>query len=297
MSVFRYQTTGRWYKGGTHLHSNASDGGRTLEQLDELYGGAGYDFMYLTDHWRPSRNLTSDFLGRVLWLDGMELDGMTRQGRYYHVVCLGHFSELQPRPGFEEALKHAKREGGLLIMAHPHWSGNDLQDAFHPNIPGFDGFDGVEIYNHVCHWINGKGNGLVYWTAMLDSGLPALNFAVDDAHLMGADNGWNGGWIVVNAPVCTPETITQAISDGNFFSSTGPGFLDIRQADGQILVSTTPVQFIRLVGPGSKGKPLGSYGDALLQSAAFTIPWDWPYMYLEIEDENGKRAWTNTLFR
>lgn len=297
MAMFRYQTTGRWYKGGTHLHSVASDGGMTLPELDELYNSAGYDFMFMTDHWQPSAHQTSDFLGRLLWMDGFELDGMTRLGRYYHVVCLGQFSELLPRPGFEEALKHAKREGGLLILAHPHWSGNDLLDAFHPDIPGFDGFDGVEIYNHDCQWANGKGNGHLYWTAMLDSGLDTLVFAADDAHLTAQDRSWDGGWIMVNAPVCTPDTLIASIRAGNFFASTGPSFLDLRLEDGQLWVTTTPVQYIRLVGPGRNGMPLGNQGAALLNQAVFKVPWDWPYMYLEIEDSHGKRAWTNALFR
>jgi hypothetical protein len=34
----------------------------------------------------------------------------------------------------------------------------------------------------------------------------------------------------------------------------------------------------------------------LLTGAVFEIPRNWPYAYLEIEDEQGRRAWTNPLF-
>ena len=30
--------------------------------------------------------------------------------------------------------------------------------------------------------------------------------------------------------------------------------------------------------------------------ATFDIPKDWSYHYIEIEDEAGRRAWTNALF-
>ena len=54
------------------------------------------------------------------------------------------------------------------------------------------GFDGVEIYNHVCRWLNGKGHGLCYWDAMLQHQPNLLGFAVDDAHLRPEHPGWNG---------------------------------------------------------------------------------------------------------
>jgi hypothetical protein len=34
-----------------------------------------------------------------------------------------------------------------------------------------------------------------------------------------------------------------------------------------------------------------------MTEAAFDLPADWPYAYLEIEDDRGRRAWTNTLMR
>ena len=47
---FRYNTTGDWYKGNTHIHSTVSDGGMTIPEIMKLYSTAKYDFLFCTDH-------------------------------------------------------------------------------------------------------------------------------------------------------------------------------------------------------------------------------------------------------
>ena len=145
MTAFRYDLTGNWYKGNTHIHSTASDGGKTFPELTEMYASAGYDFLFRTDHW-----VASDANGdetedqAILWMDGIELDGRDQTGSGFHVVCLGTFTGITREMGFVPALEAARAQGGLLILAHPHWMGNSLEDALRWH------FDGVEIYNHVC---------------------------------------------------------------------------------------------------------------------------------------------------
>jgi len=118
---------------------------------------------------------------------------------------------------------------------------------------------------------------------------------VDDAHIRPEHPGWNGGWIMVNAPELSREALFQAIRAGRFYSSCGPEFQSIEWDGTQVTVQTSPVQFVRLVGPRWLGKRLGSFEGELLTEAAFEVP-DWPYVYLEIEDAQGRRAWTNPLF-
>ena len=61
-------------------------------------------------------------------------------------------------------------------------------------------------------------------------------------------------------------------------------------------MQTSPVQFIRCAGPAHKGDRVGSFDGGTLTEAVFTIPADWEYARIEIEDTGGKRAWTNSLF-
>ena len=104
------------------------------------------------------------------------------------------------------------------------------------------------------------------------------------------------GWIVVNAPGGSRGEIMGAIRAGNFYSSCGPDFHAV-EFDGTVLsLRTSPVRFVRLAGPGWLGQRAGSFHGETLTEASFEVPHDWAYAYVEIEDEGGRRAWTNPLF-
>jgi hypothetical protein len=293
---FRYVDYGHWYKGNTHIHTTASDGGRTPAQVAALYAAAHYHFLFATDHWRMSEPLSAPHVcaplgwAPLLWLDGIELDGCDERGRYYHIACLGRAKEITREMGFAPAVESAQAQGALLVLAHPYWTGNSFDDlkAFR--------FDGVEIYNHVCQWLNGKGDGRAFWSEMLREQPEMLAFAADDAHLKVEEPGWNGGWIMVNAPALSEGAILDAIRAGNFYSSCGPEFHQIECDGATVWVRTSPVQFARLVGPGSQGQRLGDFGDERMVESTFEVPAGWAYAYIEIEDDRGRRAWTNTLF-
>jgi len=297
LSQFRYNVSGNWYKGNTHIHSTASDGGRTFAELAQMYAAQGYDFLCRTDHWVASNVAAEDAADDagcdagypLLWLDGIELDGRDERDVYYHVVVLGTFTGVTREMGFGAALEATRAQDGLLILAHPQWTANTFDDALRWD------FDGVEVYNHVCHWLNGKDDGRAYWNALLAQRPQTLGLACDDAHIRPEHPGWNGGWIVVNAPELVPTAITAAIRAGNFYSSTGPDFYTITCDGDTVAIQTSPVQFARLVGPAYLGARIGGFEGHLFTEATFELPPDWAYAYLEIEDAQGRRAWTNAL--
>jgi len=290
VSNYRYSAPGRWWKGNTHIHSTASDGGKTFSELADLYHGAGYDFLFRTDHWVASDARSDTGQYPLLWLDGVELDGVDSTGAGYHVVALGSFQGVQRGMGLQQAMEATRAQGGMLILAHPHWMANTFEDALRWQ------FDGVEVYNHVCRWLNGKGDGGPYWNAMLTHYPNTLAFSSDDAHISPGHPGWNGGWVMVNAVECTPAAILSALKAGNFYSSCGPQIESIEYDGDKVSIQCSPVQVARLVGPGSHGDRTGSFDGSLLTHAAYEIPRSWRYAYLEIEDEQGRRAWTNPLF-
>ncbi|MCD4828977.1 MAG: hypothetical protein K8R90_06060 [Candidatus Cloacimonetes bacterium] len=290
MQQFRYNDTGQWFKGNLHIHSTLSDGGRTLPELAKLYADAGYDFLTRMDHWVASDAAADTTSYPLLWLDGAELDGHDYAGGYYHVVCLGHFEGISPEMGFVAAIESVRRQGGLLILAHPAWCGNSMDEALRWQ------FHGVEVYNHICHWLNGKSDSRAYWNAMLLRNSDTLGIGADDAHLRANNQVWNGAWVHVSAPELTREAIMDAIRRGRFYSSQGPDFKSIELVDGHIEVQTSPVRWIRLVGPNMHGRREGRLDSTSIDQASFSVPTTWEYLYLEIEDENGRRAWTNSLF-
>ena len=290
MPTFRYETGGTWYKGNTHIHSTASDGAKTFPELAQMYAGVGYDFLFRTDHWVASDVEADGGDYPLLWLDGVELDGNDYGGSFYHVVCLGRFTGIAREMGLVTAMEATRAQGGVLILAHPHWSENSLEDALRW------GFHGVEIFNYACHVIHGKGSGAVHWSAMLQRLPGTLAFAADDAHASPRYPNWNGAWVMVNAPICSREAIMGAIRVGNFYSTRGPEFRSIEHDGTSVVVRTSPVQFARLVGPAYWAKRIWSTDGRPLDEAAFEIPPDWPYAYVELEDSQGRRAWTNPLF-
>jgi hypothetical protein len=154
-------------------------------------------------------------------------------------------------------------------------------------------FHGIEIYNHASQCEIGKGYATTYWDTLLENKPNLLGFAVDDAHFTPGEPFWKGGWVMVNAPECTKKDILKSLFNGNFYSTQGPMFESIQLDGNKIFVSTSPVKYIRLIGPKSLGKWIVSKGNGIRE---FEIPSDWTYARLEIEDENGKRAWSNSLF-
>ena len=289
MPHFRYDTAGDWYKGNTHIHSTLSDGGKTFAELAQMYSGAGYDFLFRTDHWAASDVADDTDRYPLLWLDGIELGGQDDRGSAYHVVCLGTFTGITREMGLAQALEATHAQDGFLILSHPHWTGNSLEDAL--RYP----FRGVEVFNNACQWLNGKGDGSVYWNWMLQRSPATLAFAADDAHIKPQNPGWDEAWIVLNAPDISTDSILAAIRDGNFYSSRGPEFHSIESDGAAVSVTTSPAKFIRLVGHRDLGRRIGSYEGRLFTEASFEIPPEWTYAYIELEDPQGRCAWTNSL--
>lgn len=290
MPEFRYQLSANWFKGNTHIHSTASDGGKTFSELAQMYSEAGYDFLFRTDHWVASDAGSDGLAYPLVWLDGIELDGPDQDGSNYHVVGLGKFDGLDREMGIVKAMEAIREQGGLLVLAHPQWMGNSFDEALRYS------FDGVEVYNHVCRWLNGKGEGISHWNAMLERRPNTLSISSDDAHIKPSDPGWNGGWIMVNAPECTPEAIFAAIRAGNYYSTCGPQIYSMQYDGVRLTVQCSPVQFARLVGAKWQGARTGSFDGSRMTEVTFAVPQDRPYLYFEIEDDQGRRAWTNPLF-
>ncbi len=288
--VFRYDTSGTWFKGNTHLHTVMSDGGKTYAEVAQMYADRGYKFLFATDHHVATHFGPEMKDAPVLWLDGVEIGGRDEKGCNYHVVCLGTLSGIERKMPLSESLKLARAQGAFTILAHPSWCGNTFQEAIDGN------FDGVEIYNHVCHWLNGKSDGKAHWNAMLEVRPNTLAFCSDDAHIKPEHPGFDGGWIVVNARELSREAIMTAIRAGNYYSSCGPDFKSITCDGEKLHLQTSPIQFVRLVGPDSAGLRRGSFDGQTFTEISLDIPRKWSYVYVEIEDIHGRRAWTNTLF-
>jgi hypothetical protein len=289
---YRYDTSGRWYKGNLHLHTVRSDGCLTLDKVARKYAGEKFDFISVTDHWSlPEFNGELESLP-LLVIPGIELDGCDTAGVYYHVLAIGVSLKLAIGiRNFLKVMQTAYVQGAVLIWAHPHWTGNTPREGLQHK------FHGMEVYNHSSHCENGSGYALSHWDSVLERHPDILGFATDDSHFVPGQPFWKGGWIMVNAAACTEDEILKGIRRGNFYATQEPEFKSISYVQDKVKVETSPVVYIRLIGPRRAGKWICVAEKEPLLQAEFELSTDWPYARLEIENAAGKRAWSNPLWQ
>lgn len=291
----RYISNVKWYKGNTHIHSTRSDGGKSVEELQRMYRQAGYDFIAITDHGKSYRSESCPSDSGFLTLGGIEVDGTPLGGRYCHVVAIGACIDILPAGTFEQTMHDLAKQKAMVILAHPYWCGNDIGDV--QRFP----FDAIEIYNHVCDWLNGKGSSLMLWDQVLASGDSVFGIAADDAHIVPRHPGWNGGWVMVQANALTAEAIVDSLKAGRFYATCGPSFHSIDFDGDTITCTTSPIQQARLVGAGYLGERIWREDGTVMESFSFKVS-DNPrlassaYLRVEIEDADHRRAWTNPLW-
>lgn len=289
---YRYQTAGQWYKGSIHLHTVNSDGHLTFDELVRKYSTEKFDFISITDHWCLTELNGNREALPLMVISGVEIDGYDSLGTYYHVLAIGA-SLKQPflTRNFLKTLRLAYSQGAVLIWAHPHWTGNSLREGMRHK------FHGLEVYNHSSECENGSGYALSHWDGMLQHNPDFLGFATDDSHFIPGQPCWNGGWIMVNAASCTQQEILYNIRRGNFYSSQGPSFFSIEYGENTVKVATSPVTYIRLIGPRMSGQHINALDKEPIRQAEFELPPDWHSARLEIEDAAGKKAWSNPLWQ
>jgi len=283
----RYNTDGPWYRGNTHLHTLFSDGAKDYAETARIYAEAGYDFIFFTDH---------DYAGRIegepdqllATFSGIEVGGQDSTGAWYHVVGLGYEGDAPAGKNIDWWRERFRQTGALAILAHPGWINNSVADALR------HGFDGVEVYNHFCNFLNGKGLAMFHADQMLAANPATLCISSDDAHLAG-DEPYAGGWIMVAAASCTKSDILDAIRAGNFYATQGPRFESIHADACTIHVRTSPVSVIRITSAGTWAERAWRGGNPITEAAFPIEDKERPYIRIEIEDTHGRMAWTNAV--
>jgi hypothetical protein len=131
-------------RGAYHVHSRASDGTGTLEDIAAAAGRAGLRFVILTDHGNAySRPLPPRYVGGVLCIEAVEIS--TAGGHY---AALGMASPPYPLGGeARDVVEDVARLGGFGIAAHPDSAKPELRwDEW--DAP----FDAMEWFNADSQW-------------------------------------------------------------------------------------------------------------------------------------------------
>ncbi|MDR0649235.1 MAG: CehA/McbA family metallohydrolase [Synergistaceae bacterium] len=308
---------GRFYKGNIHCHSTRSDGHLPPEKVVEAYHGKGYHFIAFTDH-----NLYSDFSGfnedGFITIQGVEANPAMpeKETRAYHFIVLPgdsrrreaaplpmyrHGDETPCEPFFSFAdlqnfIDNFYNRGYMVMISHPFWSRIEYDQ-----ILPLKNLSALEIYNFCSGVIENMAESNVCYDALLRNGMRLWCAAVDDNHnefpLSGARRDSFGGFIWVKAASLCERDICDAISQGSFYSSTGPEIYDFYLDGDTVHFSSSPAARIYVHGDirqifsdaaEDPGRPLtGITGK---------ISGDERYIRVECYDFNGKKAYTNPIF-
>lgn len=256
------------YKANLHTHSRVSDGRHTPQEVKEMYKGAGYQILALTDH-----NIMADHSGMneedFLMLTGGEFnlnepDYTPTRGRYgksYHLNLIAkrpdNLWQPFPSPGKREfaqpyealtrpesmsrdhtlacanaIIARANEMGFLVSYNHPVWSLHAYEDW-----SGLEGLWAMEVCNTGCVCYGRDEHNAGIYQAMLTMGKYLCPVAADDMHAGTMSNGssdFAGAWNMVCAPRLDYESVITALERGDFYASLGPAIHSLTIEDGVV---------------------------------------------------------------
>lgn len=330
------QTQSFWFRGNTHTHTLNSDGDSTPDVVARWYREHGYQFLFITDHeYLTDPGPLNALLGakeRFLLLPGQEITQWGEDSKrssahvnalFTHEVifpvgvrrCLGSAcgayapKETTLATTFNNNIAAVLAQGGIAQVNHPNYRWSVKPEDLY-EIP-----DGtlLEIWNGQGH-INNLGGEVApgdvrpsaegFWDILLSRGKRVWAVGSDDSHDFaepgvhdpsGAAPGQ--AWIMVRAPELTAEAIKAAITQGDFYASTGVELDDYRASPIQITIKIAEdrrfqtkyrTQFV-----GKNGRVLQ---DGTANPAIYDVKGDEGYVRARITDSNGKMAWTQPVF-
>jgi hypothetical protein len=301
MQIEPFAAPGKFYRGNLHTHSSLSDGKLDPEEVCKRYRERGYDFICLSDHFMPHYNYPiADTRGyrtnSFTTILGAECHApATEHGEKWHILAVGLPIDFPPNAEGETGPQIAQRcldAGAFVAIPHPEWYALTMADA--ASIPGAHA---VEVYNHTSQVLNARGGGSYYLDDLLNSNRRINALACDDAHFVAGDDHNRdafGGWVMVKAETNDPEALVAALKLGHYYSSQGPKFEDIRMENGLLVIETTPVLQISIVGRASRNEK--QWGTDMTRAELPIDKFKGDWCRIVAIDKAGKIAWSNPIY-
>ena len=142
------------YTGVIHIHTNASDGTRPLDEVIAFGRELGLDFMMFCDHMtlKPKQDGGEKYYGKMLVAIGYEHNDSNDKN---HLLIFDAPRVYDRNLSAAEYSAAAQRDGALTIIAHPDEVRHRLKE--YPAYPWtdweVDDFDGVELWNQMSEWM------------------------------------------------------------------------------------------------------------------------------------------------
>ena len=329
MRTYLLPEGGRQFKANLHCHSTVSDGCMTPEELKRLYSAEGYSVLAYTDHHvQVAQNHLTD--ESFLALTGVEISmnenpAAPRWGKVCHVCLIAgeedhllqelhypnqyeaknkellHYDESLPQmdrtytPENISAIMTAAREYGYFVTYnHPAWSGESYPQYIH-----YDGMHAMEMVNFgSCVGGQVDVNERVY-DDMLAAGKRIFCVADDDNHNVHPRESrlWDsfGGFTMIKAERLDYPSIMTALKSGNFYASQAPEIHDLWLEDGEVHITCSNADLIRLKCKYRAQAVWAADGTPLTEASFKITPEDVSFR-ITVVDSNGKAAYTNAYF-
>lgn len=304
---------GVWLRCALHAHTTQSDGWLDPVVLRRYHAMAGYDVLAITDHdmFTPDPEGPDD----LILLGGTEISLIAPVSRGpLHLLGLGitAMPRVSETTSLADACLAVRACGGVPFVAHPVWSGL-LTDE----VAGIEHAAGIEIYNASCAVEQDRAHADAHWDLWLSRGLRLGGIATDDLHYPGYDAF--RAWTMVHARERSRDAVIEALAAGRYYATTGPRIESLSIEGGRLTVRTTPARAISaLANPpygarvnaghheltyhsGRMRTPDGQTFEGLidgdqLTGASFQIHPAARYCRIVVEDDHGRRAWTNPIW-
>lgn len=319
-----------WYRGNTHTHTVHADGDTSPETVARWYKEHGYAFVFITDHeYLTDVAPLNALLGateRFLVLPGQEVTQSigTGQPRPAHVnalfsrqvtwpvgvrECLGKNvgacapDSMSVAESFRINIAAIRAQGAIPQINHPNlfWAvrPEDLRDV--PDGTLIEVWNGFGDINNLGG-DDGKGDARPsaegYWDGLLSQGKVLWGVAADDSH---TEAQCGHAWIVVRAAELTPAAIRGAIEHGDFYASNGIELDDVNPNSDLLSVKIRDVKTSYGDTARYRTRFIGQGGTVLAEVAGtnptYRFNGEETYVRASIIDSNGKRAWTQPVFR
>jgi len=298
---------GLWLRCALHAHTTNSDGELPPDKLVRHYDWAGYDVLAITDHWVRTVEPGTE---NLLVIPSTELNATAGdRDQDAHVLALGLPVDPQlpaAEVGFaplDEVVAWIDEQGAVPFLAHTYWSGLRT-DQFE----SCEGLVGIEVWNAGCELEVGRGDSSLHWDEALERGRLLSAIAADDSHHPGYDSALSWTW--VRAAEKSADAVLGALRAGSFYSSTGPVIHELSVVDSVVELRCSPVASATLfagrrrgarANAGRLGYPhnarvTATNDDGLITGVRLQRPPGTPYGRLELQDADGRRAWTNPLW-
>ena len=305
---------GHFYKANLHCHTVDSDGRLTHEEVKAEYQKRGYRIVAYTDHrkygWHKElcdREFVALAAMEVDINEHFKVPGDFSRVKTYHINLYDAMPEkyqeekqrspLPERKYYDmdyinDYIRKMKAYGFFACYNHPYWSLQNYEDY-----KGLRGFWGMEIYNYGCDLDGMYGFHPQSYDEMLWLGNRLFCVAADDNHnafpFEDPLSDSFGGFTMVKAPELTYGAVTEALLNGNFYSSMGPEIHGLSVEDGVLKVETSPVDKIFVMTQGRNCYREAAVPGQTISGGSFSLNGTEGYIRVQIRDREGRFACSN----